>query len=290
VKVIDKSATIGFIGLGNLGRAMSLNLIEQGWCLRVMDTAEPRMNALINGGALALRPADLSTCEVLCFAVPDDVALRGALSGPNGMVTLLGPGQTVVVHSTILPETARELATMVGGTGANFLDIPVSGGPERAREGRLTLMVGGSQEHAETVRPLLESMASNIVYLGPAGAGSATKLANQLVMFSALGAVHEALELAASYGVGEQAVLQALATGTADTWVGRNWGFFDRVASQYDTSGTPVCQRPWVKDMQEILSAVGAAGMSAPIAGLLAGTVAQRIENNCVARSEGGQR
>src|SRR5689334_5149602 len=118
---------VGFVGLGNIGAPMARAVLRAGFELTVQDLSDERVQACVAEGAHA---GDVSSCEVVCVAVPDDTAVLEVVDGLT---------QTVVVHSTILPATARSL-------GANVLDAPVSGGADRALEGDLTVMVGGDAE------------------------------------------------------------------------------------------------------------------------------------------------
>jgi 3-hydroxyisobutyrate dehydrogenase len=156
----------------------------------------------------------------------------------------------------------------------------VSGGAERALAGSLTVMAGGRAELLEHVRPVLDSVADNVIHAGPAGAGAAVKLANQLMMFAALAGVQEALDLTAAYDVPEQVVLDAVATSTGESWITRNWGFFDQVAAAYDSAGTPVRDRPWSKDLWDVVAAARQQSVTVPFAGLLAQHLADRVESH----------
>ena len=276
-----KDSSVGFVGLGNLGHGMVLNLLARGWSLTVFDSSTRRTDAVVQSGVKAASTIrDLIDCRVICLAVPDDAAVTGILLGSAGLLKLLAPGQTVIVHSTILPETARTLARESDKAGVAFLDAPVSCGPDRARSGELTLMVGGSEADLATVKNLVEDMSAEVLHLGPVGSGSATKLANQLMMFATLAGTHEALRLGAAYGVSPARVLQAVSSSTGDSWVARNWGFFDGVAADYDRLGTPLQQRPWSKDLWEVVLAGRQAEISVPLAGLLAQIVPALVEEH----------
>jgi 3-hydroxyisobutyrate dehydrogenase-like beta-hydroxyacid dehydrogenase len=264
---------------------MALRLIERGRRLRVLDPKPERRTRLEDAGAVSTDAEGLAEASTICFAVPDDAAIRAVLDG--GLRERLGTGQTVLVHSTVLPEAARDLEHIVHETGASFVEAPVSGGADRARRGDLAVLVGGAAEAVDRARPVLEDLAQQIFELGAVGAASATKLANQLVMFSALCGVHEALRLARHHGVEESAALAAFACGTADTWVGRNWGFFDDVARDYDSARVPVAERPWAKDLWEILAAARDADLSLPMAGLLSQTIAHTVESHAAAAQKG---
>jgi 3-hydroxyisobutyrate dehydrogenase-like beta-hydroxyacid dehydrogenase len=102
-------------------------------------------------------------------------------------------------------------------------------------------------------------------------------------MFSALAGLHEALALTSENGVADAAALAAFAVGTADTWVGRNWGFFDGIAADYSSAGVPLADRPWSKDLGEVLDAARASGLYLPFASLLAQTIAPTIETHAAA-------
>ncbi|WP_062207144.1 NAD(P)-dependent oxidoreductase [Streptomyces sp. NBRC 109706] len=269
---------VGFVGLGNLGLPMAEALAADGWRLAVHDVSPAR--AIPAGSERVADSAELTDCQALCLAVPDDAAVAGLLTGEHGLLARLAPGAVVLVHSTVLPATARELAAEAERAGVGLLDAPVSGGAERAALGELSVMVGGPADVLEKARPLLDSVGNDIRHVGPAGAGAAVKLANQLMMFAALAGAHEALELAAAHDVAEDAVLAVVAGGTGDSWVARNWGFFDRVADAYDAGGTPVRERPWSKDLWEVTAAARAAGVDVPLAGLLAQTMADRVEHH----------
>jgi 3-hydroxyisobutyrate dehydrogenase len=272
------STSVGLVGLGNLGLPLAAHLVRAGWAPTVLDTRREPVQACVELGATAAQqPADLVDCDVLVLIVPDDAAVREVLAGH-----LAGgrPGRTVLVHSTVLPETAQELAEAAAAVDVGLLDAPVSGGADRAASGDLTVMVGGAAEVVEHARPLLDTVGAQVLHAGPAGAGAATKLANQLAMFASLAGLHEALDLAGAHGVSAESLLAALATSTGDSWVARNWGFFDRTARAYDRGGTPVAARPWSKDLAEVVLAARAVEVPVPLAGLLAQTVAARVESH----------
>ncbi|MDX6262869.1 MAG: hypothetical protein QOH84_4557 [Kribbellaceae bacterium] len=273
--VVTRSDRLGFVGLGNLGKPMSQALLRDGWTVSVYDRDPSRAQDL--DAQVVGRPADLASCAVVALAVPDDEAVNQVV---DELLPVLAPGSAVLVHSTILPGTARQLASRLEDHGLGLLDAPVSGGAERALAGSLTVMAGGRAELLEHVRPVLDSVADNVIHAGPAGAGAAVKLANQLMMFAALAGVQEALDLTAAYDVPEQVVLDAVATSTGESWITRNWGFFDQVAAAYDSAGTPVRDRPWSKDLWDVVAAARQQSVTVPFAGLLAQHLADRVESH----------
>ncbi|MBO0812043.1 MAG: NAD(P)-dependent oxidoreductase [Microlunatus sp.] len=283
---VTRTAPVGFVGLGNLGQSMALNLIDRGWSLRVADSKPERVGPVVAAGAtFAGDYGELAETPVVCFAVPDDRAIRAVLAG--GMIDRLGPEHLIVVHSTTLPHQARVLAEeLKRATGAGYPEVPVSGGSERARRGDLSAFIGGDDESIEAVLPVLEDEASGLFRLGPIGAASATKLANQLIAFSALAGVHEALKLTAAYGVNDDAALGAIATATGDTWVGRNLSFWDRTAQDYNAAGVPKTDRPWAKDLVEVLMTAADLGIELPVATLLAEVLPPTIEDHALLVAE----
>lgn len=281
-------ARVGFVGLGNLGLPMARTLVAAGWRLAGHDVAAGR--EVPDGAERVADARELGDCQAVCLAVPDDAAVRGVLEGPEGLLARLARGSLVLVHSTVLPHTARALAERAEAAGVGLLDAPVSGGAERAARGGLSVMVGGRPEVVADARPLLETVGDEVRHVGPPGAGAAVKLANQLMMFAALAGTHEALDLAAAHGVAEEEVLAVVAGSTGDSWTARTWGFFDRVADAYDAGDTPVSERPWSKDLWEVTSAARAAGVRLPLAGLLAQIMADRVEEHAREARERGRR
>jgi 3-hydroxyisobutyrate dehydrogenase len=270
------TSRLGFAGLGNLGHPMVRSLLRDGWPISVLDR-DPTRAADLEGVRIVGHPAELVDCAVVALAVPDDDAVSQILAG---LIPLLAAGSVILIHSTILPGTAQRLAEQAEDHGLGLLDVPVSGGAERALAGSLTVMAGGRAEVLERARPVLDSVAGEVIHAGPAGAGAAVKLANQLMMFAALAGVQEALELAAAYDVPEHIVLDAVSTSTGESWITRNWGFFDQTVAAYDSAGTPVRDRPWSKDLWDIVGAARDRALPLPVAGLLSQHLAERVEEH----------
>lgn len=289
VEILDRSRAVGFVGLGNLGLPMALTLLRDGWSVTVLDKVADRAeDAVAAGAGQTAAVADLADCAAVAVAVPDDRAVEELLTGDAGLFARLSAGALVVVHSTILPSTAVRIQELGAAHDVEVMDAPVSGGPERAATGDLTVMVGGAPASVERARPLLETVAAEICAVGPPGAGAAAKLANQLMMFATLAGAYEALDLAAAFGVQEDAILAAVGTSLGDSWVARNWGFFDDMAHAYDDVGTPLRERPWSKDLWDVVATARETGLSLPVAGLLAQHLAGRVEEHAQAarRSE----
>lgn len=209
--------TVGFIGLGIMGRPMAHNVLKAGFPLIVYDLLPQSMQALLIAGAkAAASPKDLAAqVDVLLLCLPDSPDVKAAMTGPQGVFAGVHPGQIVVDMSTISPVVARELAAEAAGLGVTMLDAPVSGGEMGAQEGALSIMVGGELAAFEQVLPVLQAMGKRILHMGAAGAGQVTKACNQLVIAVAMQGVAEALVLATKAGVDPVQVRQALLGGAA---------------------------------------------------------------------------
>ena len=167
--------TVAVVGLGNLGQSIGLNLLERGWRVSAVDKDQRRVEDLVRQGATAADAKAAADSQFICFVVPDDAAVRSVLDG--GLTESLTPDHVVLVHSTVLPERACELSSFLEKTvGATYLDVPVSGGAERARTGDLTLFVGGPAAGIARSDRLLTDIGTKRFVMGKVGAASATKL------------------------------------------------------------------------------------------------------------------
>jgi len=213
---------LGFIGLGIMGAPMAMNCIEAGYSMTVYNRtaakAEP-LKAL--GAAPAESPAEVaanSDVVMICVTNSDDV-LSVVLDERRGVVAGVRDGATVIDHSTVAPSVAERCAAALSDKGAGFLDAPISGGDVGAKQGALSIMVGGAKDHFDRVLPVLNVMGKTVTYCGRAGAGYTVKLCNQICGALHLIAAAEALALAEAAGVDTQAMLQAVSSGAAGSWM-----------------------------------------------------------------------
>lgn len=200
-RVVEPVETrVGFVGLGNIGLPMATRLADAPGGLTVFDLVPDAVAKLVEKGAAAAESVkDLAArTDVICVMVQNDEQVRGVLAD---VMTSAAHGTTVVVHSTIHPETAVDAARLAAQGGVHVLDAPVSGGPMGAETGRLAVMVGGSEEGFERARPVLDRLGDLVLHLGPAGAGTHAKLARNLLHFVSFTAVGEAQRLAEAAGV-----------------------------------------------------------------------------------------
>ena len=211
--------TVGFIGLGLMGKPMALNLIKAGFPLVVHSRSRGPVDAVVAAGATrASGPADVARAAgIVITMVPDSPDVELVLAGPGGVFEGLQPGTILIDMSTISPVVTRRLAAQAAERGATLLDAPVSGGEIGAINGTLSIMVGGDRDALERVRPVLNAMGNpeKVVYIGESGAGQICKVCNQMAIGGALAVVSEAFALARKAGVDPARVREALLGGFA---------------------------------------------------------------------------
>lgn len=275
-----RTTTIGLAGLGNLGLPVAHALLDDGWSLTVFDPRAQNVQSCVDAGAESVCSVDqLAAADVLVLVVPDDAAVESILLGEKGYFANSSNG-IVIVHSTILPASAQSLAEVARQYGTRFIDAPVSGGSTRARDGELTVFVGAEREDFEAAEDILRTVGSELLLTGKPGTAAATKLANQMMMFSTLAGAYEALDVAGKYGVDPETVLKGVASSTGASWVAAHWGFFEETAAAYSESGTAVNDRPWSKDLFEFITAARAAKSTVPFAGLLSQLLPDYVESH----------
>ena len=185
---------------------------------------EARAWAHLEGLDVAATPRELaSTCATVLLAVPDTPEIFEALDGPDGLAGGLRPGTTVVVMSTVSPDTPLELGRRLKAQSVGVVDAPVSGGPEAAAEGALAIMVGGDDADVAAVRPVLAALGSHVVHVGPAGHGELAKLVNNLVGAAIAVATAEGLTLAARAGLDIERTREAIVGGSGGSWILEHW-------------------------------------------------------------------
>lgn len=211
---------LGFIGLGAMGAPMALNLVRAGHTVTVHRLTACTAH-LASAGA---RPAGSARevaeqAEIVITMLPDTPDVVSVLLGPDGVLAGLRPGSVVMDMSSISPVETRSLAERVHAAGSSYVDAPVSGGDVGARDGTLTIFVGGEGETVERVRPLLEVMGTTITHMGGVGAGQTTKVANQIIVALTIEAVAEGLAMADAAGIDLPTVRAALSGGFASSRV-----------------------------------------------------------------------
>ncbi len=255
---------VGFIGLGAMGLPMAGHLLRAGHELAVWARRPASAAPLADqGAAVCTSPAELGRrSEVVFTVVTASADVEGVTLGADGLLAGMAPGSVVVDCSTIAPDVARRVATALGEAGIAFIDAPVSGGAQGARDASLAIMAGGEEAALERVRPLLDCLGRRIVHVGPSGAGQVAKVCNQIIMVAAIEAAAEALHLAAAAGADPGRVRQALAGGSAASRVLEVMG--ERMVSRDFAAGIEA--RLHHKDFGIALEATRRAGVPMPLA------------------------
>ncbi len=210
---------IGFIGLGIMGKPMARNLIKAGYRLVVHNRSRASVEELSREGAKAAGSAQevAQSSEVVITMLPDSPDVEQVVLGPGGVLEGARPGMLLVDMSTVAPSTSLKVHEALEGIGVQALDAPVSGGEIGAKEGTLSIMVGGEEQAFQRALPILRAMGKNIVRVGGPGAGQVAKACNQVIVALSIQAVAEALTLARKCGVDPSKVREALLGGFAQS-------------------------------------------------------------------------
>jgi 2-hydroxy-3-oxopropionate reductase len=214
-------STIGFIGLGIMGKPMAKNLLKAGHTLTVYDIIPAGVEEVAAAGAAkAASPKDAaSRGDIIITMVPDGPEVEQAILGPKGVLEGARKGSIVIDMSSISPMVSQKVGAACEAKGIEFLDAPVSGGEPKAIDGTLAIMVGGKQDVFNKVESILKNMGSTVTLTGAIGAGNVTKLANQIMVACNIAAMGEALVLATKAGLDPEVVFNAVKAGLAGSTV-----------------------------------------------------------------------
>jgi len=213
-----KKLEAGFVGLGAMGNPMAGHLNRAGLLVAVSNRTAKKARAFAaeHGVAAPATLAELATlCNVIALCVSADADVLGAVREISAAAK---PGTIVVDHSTVSPETAKQAHALMRGAGGDFLDAPVSGGVEGAKNGKLSIMVGGDAATLAHARPVLDAYGARIGHMGPVGAGQSTKAVNQVLVAGIAQGVCEGLALGEALGLNPDVLLPTLASGAAGCW------------------------------------------------------------------------
>ncbi|GIV10584.1 MAG: tartronate semialdehyde reductase [Fimbriimonadales bacterium] len=219
--------TVGFIGLGIMGRPMARHVLHAGYPLIVHSRSRPPIDALVELGAQeASTPAQLAQrCEVVITCLPDDETVRRVwLTGDAPALTAMRPETIAIDMGTTSPSLTRALAEYAHSRGVAFLDAPVTGGQWGAEAGTLTIMVGGDPNAYERALPIFQTMGKKVVYVGESGKGQLMKLANQIAVAIGTLAVAESLLFAEHAGLDLNLTVETLSAGAAGSWAMEHLG------------------------------------------------------------------
>jgi 3-hydroxyisobutyrate dehydrogenase len=216
-------ARIGFIGLGNMGGPMVLNLVKAGHAVRAFDLNATALDAAVTGGAIrASGVADaVADAEFVVTMLPAGQHVNAVWTGPDGIIESLrgrNQGPLLIDASTIDVATARAVTKAAEDAGLDALDAPVSGGVGGAVAGTLTFMVGGTPEAFARGKPVLENMGKSIIHTGASGAGQAVKICNNMILAITITGVAEGFELGRKLGVDPQKIYDVVSVSTGRSW------------------------------------------------------------------------
>ena len=272
--------TIGFVGLGIMGKPMARNLIEAGYPLVVYNRTASKAEDLVELGARQVgSPREVGAgAEVVITMVSDSPEVESVILGDDGVIEGIAEQGVVVDMSSISPITTQRISAELKGRGVAMLDAPVSGGEIGAVQGTLSIMVGGEESVFLRVKPILESMGRSVVRVGEVGAGGFAKLSNQVIVAGVLQAVSEAMVLAKKAGVDIQLVYEAIRGGMAG---GRTLDM--KIPAFVEGKFEPGFKMDLhIKDVKNALLAGKALGVALPSTGLV-----HELFSSCSAQGKG---
>jgi 3-hydroxyisobutyrate dehydrogenase len=255
--------SVAIVGVGNMGGAMAANLLGQGWHVQVCDLDSAKTAELARLGAtVASVPAHLAGCEVFILAVVDAPEIETVLFGENGLATVLRAGHTVLLCPTVSPQDVQAFAERLSGLGVHVVDAPMSGGPVRARDASMSLMLAASPAVLLALDALLKALSSKrFVISDKPGDAARTKLVNNLLAGINLVGTAEALALAQRLGLDAGRTLDVIEQSSGQSWIGS-----DRMRRALDGDYEPRAHMTLLeKDTRLAVEAATAAGFSGPL-------------------------
>lgn len=254
--------TIGFIGVGVMGSNMVHNLKKAGYKLHIYTRTKEKAHSLIDGGAVwqdsIAKLAASVDIIITMVGYPKDV--EEVYFGSDGIIENAKPGTYVIDMTTSKPSLAKDIFAEAEKNGLYALDAPVSGGDIGAKNGTLSIMIGGDKQAFSSLLPVFESMGENIILQGEAGAGQYTKLANQITIASNMVGVCEAITFAKKAGLDPSRVLDSIKTGGAGSWTLSNLA--PRIIEHDYAPGFFV--KHFIKDMKMALESAEELGFTTP--------------------------
>ena len=258
-------ATIGFVGLGVMGEPMCGHLARRsGKMVLAHDLNPAPLLRLAEQGVATATPEELAArCEVIVLSLPDSRAMQAVVSE---LEPHLKPGQCIVDTSTSSVAATRDIGARLEAKGILFADAPVARTRDAAAKGELSIMVGASNSTFSRIRPILETMGSDVSHCGPIGCGQVVKILNNMLVFQHTAALAEAIALGRRNGVPADVLLPIMALGSGDSFVLRNHGMKSMVPRSYPERAFSV--RYSMKDLSYALEMADAAGLALPAARL----------------------
>lgn len=258
---------IGFAGMGIMGSGMTRNLLKAGHNVVVWNRTQSKAEALRPDGAtLAETPADLARqCDIIFLCLGGTADVETVLLGPAGIIEGVRPKSLVVDHSTISPIETQKMGETLAKQGVSMLDAPISGGSEGAKNGTLSIMVGGSQADFDRAKPYFDIMGKTITKVGELGAGQMVKAVNQILVVNTMQGIAEALVFAQAGGLDLDKTLAAVSGGAAGSWALTNRG-----PQMVDRDWRPGFTIDWqTKDIRLVMEAADELGVGLPATSLI---------------------
>lgn len=275
--------TVAFVGLGVMGEAMCRNLARKG-LVKVIgyDMNDAPLKRLAEDGVT--RAASLAeaceTADAVLMCLPGGKEVEAVTGGPDGLIAVSRPGQTVVDMSTSPPKLMRTLAEAFAAKGVDFADAPVARTRQAAVDGTLCIMVGAKPETYQRLVPLLSCMGTELPHCGDVGAGQVVKIMNNMVVFETTMALAEAISIAEAAGVDGSVLFETMSKGSADSFVLRNHGMKNLLPQTYPAQAFSL--RYGVKDISYALDLARETGTIARGAEL-----AHRLMEEAIERGDG---
>ncbi|MFS6536026.1 3-hydroxyisobutyrate dehydrogenase [Idiomarina loihiensis] len=236
-------ATVGFIGLGNMGGPMASNLAKAGHKVKAFDLSEEALKAIVADGAQAAKTAAeaIDGAEFVVSMLPADRHVKGVYLGDDGLVNKLNKDQLVIDCSTISSETAMYVGEQLEKAGIAFIDAPVSGGVGGAKAGTLTFICGGTETNVDRARSVLNDMGKNVFRAGDVGAGQIAKICNNMLLSVLMVGTSEALQLGKANGLDPKVLSEIMLASSGSNWTLQVYnpcpGVMDNVPSSNDYQG-----------------------------------------------------
>ena len=259
----DKKPTLGFIGIGLMGKPMTLRLLNAGFSVNVWNRNPEKLTPVTNAGAKACASiAELVTIsDVIILCLADTAVVESVIR--NDILENGSADKLLIDLSSIHPENTRQLAAMLQEKcGMGWVDAPVSGGPEAARDGTLAVMAGGAAADVAAIQAVMADVAANFTHIGPSGAGQTAKLINQAIVGTGYVLMAEALILAEAAGIDAAKLPQCLAGGHADSNLLRK--LYPRMQAR-DFDPPRSYARQLLKDMKAVTAFAHALGLELPV-------------------------
>ena len=271
---IPGATHVGIIGLGDMGAGIAKAVLRL-FPLTVCDLRQAAVDQLVALGAegAASIEALADRCEAVIVVVVNDKQVQQVV---RQILAHPGKVRSIIVSSTVQPATVTALEAETAGAGIAIIDAPVSGGAEKAADGIITILIGGSDGAVATCWPILSAFGGELFHLGPAGAGSAGKLITNMLSLGGYMLQLEVMQFAEAHGISEDAATTFLPTTTADSRGLRTWGRFDRMRQTHTLAGTEGMYDIFSKDMKIAAAAAGQRGVVLPIVSAISAMVVEK--------------